>query len=34
LQEDRRRDHPCFSLDNIKRNAELPASLEKIAAAS
>ncbi len=33
LQKDRRRDHPRFSPDNIKRNAELLAPLEKIAAA-
>ena len=33
LQKDRRRDHPRFSPDNIRRNAELLAPLEKIAAA-
>jgi aryl-alcohol dehydrogenase-like predicted oxidoreductase len=33
LQKDRRRDHPRFSPDNIKRNSELLAPLEKIAAA-
>ncbi len=33
LQKDRRRDHPRFSPDNITRNAELLAPLEKIAAA-
>ena len=33
LPKDRRRDHPRFSPDNIKHNAELLAPLEKIAAA-
>ena len=33
LPKDRRREHPRFSPDNIKRNAELLAPLEKIAAA-
>jgi len=33
LQKDRRRDHPRFSPDNIRRNAELLAPIEKIAAA-
>ncbi len=33
LQKDRRRDHPRFSSDNITRNAELLAPLERIAAA-
>jgi aryl-alcohol dehydrogenase-like predicted oxidoreductase len=32
LPKDRRRDHPRFSPDNIKRNAELLAPIEKIAA--
>src|SRR5258706_13130504 len=33
LPKDRRREHPRFNPDNIKRNAELLAPLEKIAAA-
>jgi aryl-alcohol dehydrogenase-like predicted oxidoreductase len=33
LQKDRRRDHPRFSPENIRRNAELLAPIEKIAAA-
>jgi aryl-alcohol dehydrogenase-like predicted oxidoreductase len=33
LPKDRRRDHPRFAPDNIKRNAELLAPIEKIAAA-
>ena len=33
LPKDRRRDHPRFVADNIKRNAELLAPIEKIAAA-
>jgi len=33
LPKDRRRDHPRFNPDNIKRNAELLAPIEKIAAA-
>ncbi len=33
VQQDRRRDHPRFSPDNMKRNVELLAPLERIAAA-
>src|SRR5258706_4259103 len=33
LPKDRRREHPRFNPDNIKRNAELLAPLEKLAAA-
>ena len=34
LPKDRRREHPRFNPDNIKRNAELLAPLEQIAAAA